>query len=134
MAETVPKSRYDSMTRQRGFAWAKYYEAVRGRLEADYRNYNRMRTMDERSDSMVPPHIVAELKEMADALKKTWECPICLEMITPDRLAITPCGHFYCGGCLGDMCARARNAGNDKVPCAVCRRKISTREPTAPPS
>ena len=126
MAETVPKTRYDSMVAQRGFAWAKYYDGVRARIEADYRMRQRIASMEQRSDSCVPTHIVAELKEMADALKKTWECPICLEMITPEVLAITPCGHFYCGGCLGTMCATARNAGQRQVPCAICRRKINT--------
>jgi hypothetical protein len=43
-----------------------------------------------------PTHVKKEFLEMAQALKKTRECPICLDFIPQDALEITPCGHFYC--------------------------------------
>ena len=54
------------------FAWAKYYEQVRGDLNADhihYDNFNRVA-----DDKEVPEHIKTEMKAMAVALKKKWEC------------------------------------------------------------
>jgi hypothetical protein len=107
--------------RQKAFAWAKYYEEVRTSLRADHRHlmsYSRVVT-----DDAIPEHIKADLKEMATALKKKWECPICLGMIDDGELDITNCGHYYCKPCLAQLKQTQKSAGKPKWECAVCRRK-----------
>jgi hypothetical protein len=59
---------------------------------------------------------------MAKEVRKTWDCPICLEMISPEEtgdksLEITNCGHYYCKQCLTSLKAQPQPK------CAVCRRE-----------
>ena len=113
------EQRYYRCNKQRAYAWAKYYEDVLNHHNGDYRHYEVIvRTMN---DDAIPIHIKNEFMEMATALKKEWECPICLEMIKPDNLEITPCGHYYCKPCITNM---KQIQGND-CKCAICRRKIA---------
>jgi len=112
--------RLTSMTKQRGFAWAKYYEACNTRLADDHRHYQTIIRNTE--DVAIPRHIKDAFCEMAIALKKTWECPICLEFIQPDNLDITPCGHYYCKGCLHTLKAQP------EPKCGICRRKLKANE------
>ena len=113
------------MIKQRAFAWAKYYESVREHITADTLNYQVITRNT--GDPSIPEHIKAEFKAMGDALKKTWECPICIEMISPDNLGITNCGHFYCNTCLTAWKGQAIGRGETKVDCAICRRQIRCR-------
>jgi len=106
------------------FAWAKYYEAVQRDHRAAHAYHGTL--VASASEPSVPTHIKTALTEMATALKKKYECPICMEMIEPEHLSITNCGHFYCDGCLSAMKAHARAAdprASAKWECAVCRRK-----------
>ena len=112
--------RLTSMTKQRAFAWAKYYEACNSRLNADHTNYTRI--VRHTTDDAIPTHIKNEFLAMATELKKTWECPICLEFIQPDNLDITPCGHYYCKGCLHTLKAQP------EPKCGICRRKLKANE------
>jgi hypothetical protein len=115
--------RLNSMIKQRGFAWAKYYELANNANASDYAHYQRLqqvlRTGEEAS---LPVHIKNEFIEMAKELRKTWECPICLEFIQPDNLDITPCGHYYCKPCLHTIKAQPTPK------CGVCRRKLKANE------
>ena len=107
--------------RQKAYAWAKYYEQTHRALTADrghYATYTRVV-----ADDAIPEHIKNELKEMATALKKKWECPVCLDMIEDGDLDITNCGHYYCKPCLAQLKQTQKDAGKDKWECAVCRRK-----------
>jgi late competence protein required for DNA uptake (superfamily II DNA/RNA helicase) len=114
---------YQNCDKQRRYAWAIYYDMVRGRHENDYTNYRTI--VRHITEAEMPVHIVNELKEMADKLKKTWECPICMDIIEKEKLEITPCGHFYCKPCLDQLKSTA------DAKCAMCRRKfkqsVSTR-------
>ena len=105
------------------FAWAKYYESVNERLGNDYNNYRRVAPM--RDDVSIPQHIKDDIVKMMDELKKHWECPICLEMIKPQELDITNCGHYFCKGCLTQHKANAKARGAEHCNCPNCRRKIS---------
>ena len=103
--------------KQRSFAWAKYYTAMNDRLNADFNNVtilNRNIVI-----SSIPAHIKEEMIDMATRLKKEWECPICMEMIKPDGLEITNCGHYFCKGCITTF-----KANKTDCKCPVCRRKI----------
>jgi hypothetical protein len=118
------RNRNASLQKQRAFAWAKYYEETNNHLEQDVVIYNTIvRHTEPASDATIPTHIKAEFKEMADALKKKWECPICLDMIEGGDLEITSCGHFYCKGCLAAHKKAHKDRGDPKWACATCRRK-----------
>jgi hypothetical protein len=118
--------------KQKAFAWAKYYEQVNGAFHADHGAYAVYERIVE--DGAIPVHIKEEMKAMALALKKKWECPICLDMIEDGQLEITNCGHYYCKPCLAQHIAHQatlldiREQPKKKWECATCRRKHSFRE------
>lgn len=104
--------------KQKSYAWAKYYESINRHLVGDRITYQIInRTCEE-----MPTHIKNEFKEMAMALKKKWECPICLDFIADDALEITNCGHFYCKPCLKQLIETQKTAGDAKWECATCRK------------
>jgi hypothetical protein len=107
--------------RQKAFAWAKYYESINEQHAGAIVQYQALTTSAD--DVAVPVHIKTTLKEMATALKKQFECPVCMEMIPTDQLEITNCGHYYCKPCLAATKAHAQAAGKPKWECGICRRK-----------
>lgn len=113
--------RLDYANKRVKFAWAKYYEAVRGALHWDIIVYNRVVSVAD--DREIPEHIKKEMKDMAKELKKKWECPVCLEMISDDELEITNCGHYYCGECLRAWKKTCRDKGDIKWKCSICNRE-----------
>ena len=109
-------ARENALERQRRFAWAKYYEAMREGHEVAVVFVNRNRALTQ--DPTLPTHIKAEIEEMATAMAKTYECPICLDMIPSGQLDITNCGHKYCKTCLATLLGQAQPK------CAVCRKEL----------
>ena len=109
--------------KQTAYAWANHYNYVRAELGFAIQNHRQLVRVD--SEETIPTHIKEEIKTMATALKKKWECPICLEMIEEAELEITNCGHFYCRGCLNHHQEASKGAAR----CA-CRR--SCRRPIPP--
>lgn len=107
--------------KQKAFAWAKYYERVNENLHDDTNQYETLTTVV--AQPAIPTHIKTQLKEMATALKKKWECPICLDMIPDGDLDITNCGHCYCKPCLVQLITTSKTQEKPKWECAVCRRK-----------
>lgn len=107
------------MTRKFKWAFANYMEAEREWNRSAYSQYVVIKRSAD--DKTIPQHIKDEFIEMADALKKQWECPICMDFITSDKLEITPCGHKYCKDCLTQLKAT-------KPECAVCRRELKVNE------
>jgi len=120
MATQNWEAKYRYALKQKSFAWAKYYTGVNGHLTADYGTYNHYKEIIKvvSLDEFVKKQIV----EMSKELKKKWSCPICLDFIEPDDLDITPCGHYYCKGCLAHL---KQTTTTDKVNCAVCRKTMS---------
>jgi len=112
-----------SCNKRVAYAWAKYYESVNDRLNNDHRVY--VRTQLVNTDADIPPHIKEEFLAMGRELKKTWDCPVCMEMIQPDGLAITNCGHYFCKECLEGYKKGQKDLGVE-CKCPVCRRKIAT--------
>lgn len=128
MANTVESltRRLDYANKRCAYAWARYYEVINSDLHdahATYTTYTRVV-----SEDALPEHIKNEIKEMATALKKKWECPICMDMIEEGDLEITNCGHFYCKGCLKTLKDTQKAQGKPKWECAVCRRKHNFKE------
>ena len=111
--------------RQKAFAWAKYYEQVNTAHTNDRAAFRRITTVS--AEPSIPAHIKTEFLEMAAALQKRWECPVCLGMIDDGGLEITNCGHYYCKGCLTALQTAARTAHKPKWDCAVCRRSHELR-------
>jgi hypothetical protein len=103
------------------FAWAKYYEQVNRQLHDDHDHYDRFNRVAD--DKEVPEHIKTEMKTMATALKKKWECPVCMDMIEDADLEITNCGHFYCKPCLTGWKQTCKDRGDAKWSCGMCNRK-----------
>ena len=115
---------HSSCNKRVAFAWAKYYENVRGSPTIEFRYINRLTEMTTQAEEGFPTHIKNELLEMAKELKKQWECPICIETITPDNLEITNCGHYFCKPCLTGLKERNRVSTGSNGCCPVCRRKF----------
>jgi hypothetical protein len=109
-------ARENALERQRRFAWAKYYEAMRDGHETAIVYVARQVAITQ--DPTLPAHIKNEIEEMATAMRKQYECPICLDMIPSGQLDITNCGHKYCKTCLAQVLAQ--------VPpkCSVCRKEL----------
>jgi rubrerythrin len=113
----------NSMTKQRAYAWAKYYDVTFTRHEHDVRHYRTVQLVT--TDAAIPEHIKSEFLAMGAELRKTWECPVCIDMIDSQNLEITPCGHYFCKGCLSGLKTAAAAVPTD-CKCPVCRRKIPT--------
>lgn len=124
----TPEQQIVSLRKQRAFAWAKYYEEVNLHLEQDTVVYRMITTESSNSDTRIPTHISAEFKQMAETLKKRWECPICLDMIESGDLEITSCGHYYCKACLEAHKKSHKDKGDPKWSCATCRKKHSYKD------
>jgi hypothetical protein len=106
--------------KQKAFAWAKYYETVNDRLHDAHQNYDTFNRVAD--DKSIPEHIKKEMREMATALKKQWECPVCIEMIADEALEITNCGHYYCKTCLDSWKKTCKDRGDAKWKCSMCNR------------
>jgi len=123
MATLTPTQRLiNGLQKQRAFAWAKFYEECNLHHDTDYETYQVLNNITTAIDVSIPTHIKEQLMTMATELKKTWECPICIDMIEPKDLAITNCGHYFCKECLDKH--KVANRGN--CVCPQCRRKITT--------
>lgn len=116
--------------KQTAYAWAKYYEEVKEHLTEARGQYTIFRQTE--AEVMIPTHIKEEMKAMANALKKKWECPVCLEMIEEGQLEITNCGHYYCKECLITLQSTAKADNESKWKCATCRKKHNYKEIVVP--
>jgi hypothetical protein len=125
------------LTQQSGrtaFAWAKYYESVRTGLAVARIQYRVLETAMTDNDVVIPTHIKNDFLEMASALRKKWECPICMELIECDQLEISNCGHMYCKPCLTQHKA-VNSTPEGYWKCCVCRRRNkSTQAVVVPPT
>ena len=113
------QSQLNSAKKQKSFAWAKYYEQM-GEYATNANVIINMVQMPHNPPPITefPPHITQEFYDMACALRKKFECPCCMEMVTKENIKITTCGHIYDSVCLNIL----KEQVNPK--CAVCRRKI----------
>ena len=105
------------------FAWAQYFRARAQQRDEDLgQRRTIIRTITSTTDA-IPPHIKKEFQEMADALKKKWDCPVCFDTKDINDLTITNCGHFYCKPCLVQWKEACKAQGKDKWECGMCRKK-----------
>lgn len=115
----------EQMKRRMKFAWAKYYESNRENHDIIWDYHDRLqrltRLTTEQSNTL-PTHIKQEIEEMAEAMRKSYECPICMDMIQKGELEITNCGHKYCKACLEQL------VKSHDPKCAICRKKMKGDE------
>ncbi|XP_067125544.1 E3 ubiquitin-protein ligase RNF138-like [Centruroides vittatus] len=64
---------------------------------------------------------VEEIKGLASSIRKTLECPICLELL--NNPVSTSCNHRFCRNCI----ITALNE-KFKVPCPLCKAKVTKRQ------
>jgi len=107
-------TRINNLNAQRKFAWAKVYEKIAEKQEL----YEKVKAMREALTAEMPKHFVDQFVEMADALKREFNCPICLEDVKKDAFAVSSCGHIYCKDCLTQVLAQA------EPKCSLCRKKL----------
>jgi len=97
--------------KQTAYAWAKYYEELETRHDNNVSQYNINNQVVGVEE--LPQHLVKEIAEYTEALKKEISCPICFDVIDKAVLKITGCGHKYCKECFDKI-----------VECAICRKPI----------
>ena len=101
--------------KQTAFAWAQYYQQLEENHNNSLDRYDQNNRIIESGSEVLPDHLVNEIYQMNEKLKKEINCPICLNTIDNKeyKLKITGCGHKYCEDCF-----------NKIDTCAVCRKKI----------
>lgn len=67
------------------------------------------------------------LKNAVDNIKEIETCPICLDDIQNDQIAITKCGHKFCKDCIYEFMEEI-NSRYDEVKCPKCNIMIQTSE------
>ena len=96
--------------------WACFYnlENLNNQLHHEYMaSIKELQEQVEKPEEINLNHIFNEMNELYDKLKKSVECPICLEDLTSKDIKYSSCGHRFCATCLSKI---------DK--CAICKRKI----------
>jgi len=96
--------------KRRKYAWGKYFEVQREHHSNQIVIYKQFKN----TIRPFPQNILNELKEHYTSLRKTIECPVCLNVIEVDNLSVTVCGHKYCKTCVSKL---------DK--CAICRQPFN---------
>jgi SNF2 family DNA or RNA helicase len=66
------------------------------------------------------------LKNAIDNINETDTCPICLDDIENDQIAITKCGHKFCNDCINEFINEM--AKTSQVKCPKCNGHINTSE------
>ena len=108
MIQTYTAGQYNTLKKQKAYAWAQYYNYQRDEVKTNIERIERIERM--------PNFVKEEIIELYTELKKSVECPVCLETLAPNQLQFSSCGHKYCMNCL----PRVKERGN----CAVCRKKL----------
>lgn len=103
------------LDKNRKLAWAKYYQEIE-RRHATAKLV--IQAIDHVDRNNLPQHITIDFYEMAEAMKKEFECPICLTMPTKENFKITRCGHIYCQPCLTELKKQT------PTKCCICRETI----------
>jgi hypothetical protein len=100
--------------KQTAFAWGKFYEECRVLQQSNINSYEVVSAVPVEE---LPVHLQNEMREYVKKLKLEIDCPICLEVINPNQLEITRCGHKFCRTCLGTLKTTTKK-------CAICRKTI----------
>ena len=107
------QNKITSLEKGKKYAWAKYFNEVNTQLDTNTQHYNRMKMLVE----IIPTHIKDEYIAMLKELKKTIECPICMNVIDNNDLQLSNCGHKYCKTCFDRILT-------DSNKCAICKKQL----------
>ncbi len=113
LTEAQMFSKINYQKKQTAFAWAKYYNAQTESLAHTIVVYKKLDEMPPET----PEFVLNQIKELMIELRKKIECPICMEIIEPEQLGISKCGHKYCKGCLEKQIETTNK-------CAICRKQL----------
>ena len=105
----------NKLKKQRNYAWAKYYEDVNQNHNSGVNHFQQVTTIVEKHE--IPENIKTELIDLMKKLREKVECPVCYDVIEPDNMKLTNCGHKYCSSCY-DKLIESTNK------CAICRKII----------
>ena len=114
------RQQLDNSKRQKSFAWAKYYEQMANDA-AQAGVIIRFVNPQNQPRENLPKHITDEMADMATQLRRQFTCPICLDIVSKETIAITWCGHIYCKECLEALKTRGEPENRK---CGICRRKL----------
>ena len=108
-------------TREKKVAWFHYFEERRDNIALRLRIVERAglstKKISPQDPATLPPHLVADFMAMAQELQKKLECPVCLELVTPENVSISKCGHTFHKTCFDECRTRS-----DK--CPICRTEV----------
>ena len=111
------KDIHSKCKKSKAYAWAQYFKSETDKqiqlTEQYYFLINITHETKKHSDTL-PIHIINEIEEKTQLLKKKIECPICMDVIDIGGLQISFCGHKYCKECFEKL---------DQ--CAICRKKFN---------
>jgi len=98
------------------------YESIQ-HVKADISILKRKITNDNKEyESMNRTYVY--LKNAIDNIKNIETCPICLDDIKNDQIAITTCGHKFCNNCIYEYIDELNNR-NSIIKCPTCNKEIS---------
>ena len=109
----------DKLTREKKYAWAKYYQAENQEHHNNINTYHRLTPALTNLPPTTPQFVLDELKSLHIELRTKIECPICLDIIEPESMQITKCGHKYCKTCLDKL------KETPEKKCALCRTRVA---------
>ena len=119
MSKTLTANQYKGLLTKSKMGWAAFYKAEQETHRIKMKYYqrhialtNQIKERDEEK-AHIPDFVKNELTEMIKELKKEIECPICYDILEPEKIKFSSCGHKYCETCLSKI--------NE---CAICRKKI----------
>jgi len=113
MPRTYTASEYKELDGRRKFAWSMFYRSHQDLLDTKRHLSNTLKRLEQVDTD---EYAQKEIINLYTELKKSVDCPVCLETLAPNQIKFTKCFHKYCGECL----PKVKQQGK----CAVCRKKI----------
>jgi hypothetical protein len=114
------KRQVQQLTAQKKYVWCHYF-GLRNNffnhiVEQTKQIQSIVDMIDEMDQSEIPPKFVEMIGKITNIAVKNEEflkCSICLELLQPETIDTSKCGHIYCKKCL-DKLKKTKK-------CAVCR-------------
>lgn len=113
--KTISTREYNNLIKKSKTGWGKYYGEVNRaheeQITLNYKLEQLQKSLQESQGTSFPVFLEKEINEIFQSVKKSVQCPICLD--TLEDFKIASCGHKYCESCLAKI---------DK--CGICRKKL----------
>lgn len=112
---TYTKKQYDAQVRKAKAGWAKYYAELEQNQGYSIMYYEQVKEMPVND---MNEYAQEQIRNLLIELKKSIDCPICMETIDPKNIEMTACGHKYCKQCINTI----KQSNNPE--CAICRNRL----------